>query len=35
MLATVLQTVKVKDIAVQDIDIEEILRRVYQRQVEL
>jgi ABC-2 type transport system ATP-binding protein len=35
MLSTVLQSVRVTDIAVQDIDIEEILRRVYQRQVEL
>jgi len=35
MLAIILQAVKVKDISVQDVDIEEILRRVYQRQVAL
>lgn len=35
MLATVLKAVRVTDIAVKDIDIEEILRRVYQKQVTL
>jgi ABC-2 type transport system ATP-binding protein len=35
MLATILQAARVTDISVQDIDIEEILRRVYQRQVML
>ncbi|AEJ20256.1 ABC transporter ATP-binding protein [Gracilinema caldarium] len=35
MLAIILQAVQVKDISVQDVDIEEILRRVYQRQVAL
>lgn len=35
MLTIILQAVQVKDISVQDVDIEEILRRVYQRQVQL